>query len=176
MSTRVACLRLPRFPLLALAGGPEADVRPVAVAAPGPGERVQVPSAALLERGVWAGMRIAAARALASDLDVRPWDEGAIARAVNAVTTALLDASPQVTPGAPGLWWIGAHGLGSLGGERALLGRVLQVARAWHPGARAAVASSCVAARAATFLEREAPVIPPGQDAAFLARAPLALL
>lgn len=176
MPTRVACLRIPRFPVVALGGGPGADAAPIAVTAPGAPDRIHVASAALQERGVLAGMRLAAARALAGDLDLHAWDDGALQHAVNAVTIALLDASPQVTPGAPGFWWIGAHGLGARGGERALLVRVLAVARAWHAAARAAVASSCVAARAATWLEREAPIIPAGHDTAFLARTPLALL
>jgi protein ImuB len=167
---------MPRFPVVALGGDPGADAAPIAVTAPGAPDRIQVASAALQERGVLAGMRIAAARALAGDLDLRPWDEPALQHAVTAVTIALLDASPQVTPGAPGLWWIGAHGLGARGGERALLARVLAVARAWHPAPRAAVASSCVAARAATWLERAAPIVPAGRDAAFLARTPLALV
>jgi protein ImuB len=88
---------------------------------------------------------------------------------------ALLSVSPQVTPGAPGLWWVGVHGL-SYRGERAVAAELLALARAWHPEAKVGLASSCVAARAATWLERDMPIVPPGRDAAFLARTPLALV
>jgi len=178
--SRVACVRIPRFPLAAVWGaepgdGADWDARPLALSAPAVPERVHVASAALAERGVLAGMRVTAAQALAADLEVRAWDEAAIGHAVNRVTMALLAVSPQVTPGPPGLWWVGVHGL-SHRGERVVGAELLALARAWHPAARAALASSCVAARAATWLERDVPIVPAGRDAAFLARTPLALV
>jgi len=139
--------------------------------------------------GVRAGMTIPEARARCAALDVRAWDAQAITDAVLAGTTALLAASPQVTAaiGTPGMWWVGASGFDTLGGEAQLAERLLAIARQWHPEARVAIASSCVAARAATW----APVrdhtaapdtpphitcIPPGGCAAYLAPAPLGLV
>jgi nucleotidyltransferase/DNA polymerase involved in DNA repair len=134
--------------------------------------------------GVRAGMSIPEARARCADLDVRPWDDHAIADAILAATTALLTASPQVTPtaGAPGMWWVGATGFDALGGEAQLADTLLTIARQWHPGARVAIADSCVAARAATWapLTKAAhphiTIIPHGQCATYLAPAPLGLV
>ena len=180
MRARVACVRIPRFALAAAwdaepGAPPMWDERPCALTAPAAPDRIHVASAASLERGVLLGMRVAAAQALAAELEVRAWDDTAIWRAVNRVTMALLAVSPQVTPGTPGLWWVGVHGL-SHRGERAVALELATLARAWHPAARVALASSCVAARAATWLAREVPIIPAGDDAAFLARTPLALV
>ncbi len=128
-------------------------------------------------------MTVAEAKALCADLDVLAWDEIVIARAVTEPTAALLVASPQVTPaaGEPGLWWIGATGIESVGGERGLLRALADVGRLWHPRPRVAIADSCVAARAATWAgaghrATTTCLVPPGGDGAYLAPAPLALI
>jgi protein ImuB len=125
-------------------------------------------------------MTVAEARAYCAELEVRPWDDGEIAGAVTAVTAALLAASPQVTPvaGAPGTWWVGASGFDASGGESALARALMEIAGAWHPRARVAIADSCVAAQAATWAHRGAAhcIVPPGACARYLARAPLALI
>ena len=151
-------------------------------------------------------MRLPEARACCADLDVRPWDEHAIRDAVLAASTALLAASPQVTPvaGAPGMWWVGANGFDAVGGEAQLARTLLALAQQWHPDARVAIADSCVAARAATWAPRARSravrdgqydrdpqgvrerdpltlpdgitIIPAGQCAEYLAPAPLGLV
>ena len=129
---RIACLRIPRFPLGALwrAAQRPAPVQltlDLAMAAPAAepavpalhwdaepralvdGQRLTVVSEAAARAGVRAGMRLPEARARVSTLDVRPVDDAALARAITETTAALLAASPQVTPaaGAAGTWWIG---------------------------------------------------------------------
>jgi protein ImuB len=148
-------------------------------------------------------MMVTAARALCAELEVRPWDEVAIAEAIDTGTAALLQVASHVSPapGAPGVWWAGASGYEALGGERRLAESLLAVARRWHPGARVAVAGSCVAAFVATWDQRVGNgkretgkgtrpgdprfpfsvsrfplIVPPGSDAEYLAPAPLALL
>ena len=145
-------------------------------------------------------MLLPEARACCADLDVRPWDEHAIRDAVLAASTALLAASPQVTPvaGAPGMWWVGANGFDAVGGEAQLARTLLALAQQWHPDARVAIADSCVAARAATWAPRArsravrdpqgvqerdpltlpdgVTIIPAGQCAEYLAPAPLGLV
>ena len=147
-------------------------------------------------------MLLPEARACCADLDVRPWDEHAIRDAVLAASTALLAASPQVTPvaGAPGMWWVGANGFDAVGGEAQLARTLLSLAQQWHPDARVAIADSCVAARAATWAPRARSravrerdpqgvrerdpltlpdgitIIPAGQCAEYLAPAPLGLV
>lgn len=149
-----------------------------------------------------AGMTVTEASSRCADLDVLAWDQVVIDDEVRRATAAFLDASPQVTPvaGTPGLWWIGASGLETLGGEPALAKSLLAIARRWHPDARIAIADSCVAARAATWDTRpQAPgpvtrirsegadnarsgtalhvrIIPPGSDATYLAHAPIGLI
>jgi len=143
-------------------------------------------------------MTIPEARACCADLELRLWDDYAITDAILAATTALLAASPQVTPvaGTPGMWWVGATGFEAIGGEPHLARTLLAIARQWHPDARVAIADSCVAARAATWapaapgagsrtavrepdplaLPAGVIAIPPGHCATYLAPAPLGLV
>jgi protein ImuB len=137
-----------------------------------------------------AGMTVTEAQSRCAGLEILPWDQVVIDDEIRRATAALLGASPQVTPvaGAPGLWWVGAGGLETLGGEPALAASLLTLARRWHPAARVAIADSCVAARAATWesasVNRQSSivtrhsslVIPPGHDAAYLSTAPIGLI
>ena len=164
--------------------------------------RLRAVSLAAGQAGVRAGMTVTEAQARCAALDVRTWDDHAIADAILVATTAMLAASPQVTPvsGAPGMWWVGATGFNALGGEPALARTLLTIAQRWHPDARVAIADSCVAARAATWApqarsrvvrERDPlampngvpsgipdgiTIIPAGQCAMYLAPAPLGLV
>jgi protein ImuB len=163
------------------------DEHPVALIEAG-GKRLRAVTAAAARAGLRAGMRPAEARALCADLIELPWDDVAIDAAITEASAALLAASPQVTPvnGAPGLWWVGASGFDPVGGERALATELLRVAKRWHPRPRVAIAGSCVVARAATWAgasfdprgsERSlVHVVAAGQDATYLAPAPLALV
>jgi tripartite-type tricarboxylate transporter receptor subunit TctC len=75
-------------------------------------------------------MMVTAARALCAELEVRSWDEVAIAEAIDAGTAALLQVASHVSPvpGAPGTWWVGASGYEALGGERRLAGELFKQA------------------------------------------------
>ena len=154
-------------------------------------QRIRTASAAAGRQRVRAGMTVTEARARCASLEVLDWDAVALDAELTRLTAALLVASPQVTPvaGAPGLWWVGASGFDSLGGERGLVRSLLRVARLWHPQPRVAVADSCVAARAATWegaANREqgtgngggvgATIVPPGGCAAYLTDVPLGLI
>jgi len=153
--------------------------------------------------GVRAGLETADAQTRYPALEVLPWDDTVVDVAITATTAALLVASPHVTPvaGGPGMWWVAASARG-MGGERSLVRTLGRVARLWHPRARVAVASSCVAARAATWGDAEpagartverggddpadpassvapipgAVIVPPGRCAAYLAPAPLGFI
>ena len=147
--------------------------------------KLRAVSGAAARAGVRSGMTALEARARCAALEILDWDDSAIASAIAELSAHFLVASPQVTPAAhePGLWWIGAHGLEAMGGERMLVRALAELAGAWHPRARVAVASSCVAARAATWAAPgrrtsvdAAFIVPAGGDAAYLAPAPLALI
>ena len=169
---RIACLRIPRFPLGALwraAQRPEPVqlTLDLAMAAPAPaptasaapalhwdaepralvdGQRLTVVSEAAARAGVRAGMRLPEARARVSSLAVQPVDEALLARAITETTAALLAASPQVTPaaGAAGTWWIGVPvGGASVGGRSGGDGRA----------GVGAVSTGSDRARLATFVE-----------------------
>ncbi|MDB4909785.1 MAG: hypothetical protein JWO39_608, partial [Gemmatimonadetes bacterium] len=115
--------------------------------------KLRAVSGAAARAGVRSGMTALEARARCAALEILDWDDTAIASAIAELSAHFLVASPQVTPAMhePGLWWIGAHGLEAMGGERMLVRALAELAGAWHPRARVAIASSCVAARAATW-------------------------
>ncbi len=200
---RVACVRIPRFPVGAVwraaqgpkqlglgLGAPEPatpvddgkhwDERLLALA---DGTKLRAVSAAAGRARVRAGMTVTEAKARCSRLDILPWDEIAITGALTRATAALIQASPHVSPAgaSTGTWWVGATGFDAIGGERRLAQTLLTIAQRWHPGARVAIADSCAAARAATWQkvpdgQLGAFCIPSGGDPAFLAPLPLAFL
>ena len=151
--------------------------------------RLRAVSAAAARAGIRAGMTLAEARALCSELLEYAWNDVALAGATTEMTAMLLTASPQVTPvaGSPGMWWVGASGFAShgRGGERELAFMLRRIAARWHPRPRVAIADSCVAARAATWAGTSFQqgddrslvcIVPHRHDAAYLASAPLALI
>jgi protein ImuB len=167
------------------------------------GGRLRLVTLAAGRLGVRAGLETSEAETRYPALDVLVWDDAVLDGAITTTTAALLVASPHVTPvaGAPGMWWVAASARG-MGGERSLVRTLGRVARLWHPRARVAVASSCVAARAATWGDVEPPrtrmgdldgdepadstpgaapipgsvIVPPGRCAAYLAPAPLGFI
>ena len=201
---RIACVRIPRFPIAAvwrdrerraMASAPPQLALPLSSPPSGAGERralqppwderpvvlvdgtrVRAVSSAAARAGARVGMTESAARGRVPALESLAWDAAAIAQAVTEPTALFVSASPQVSPAAdePGLWWIGAGGMS----EQPLARDLLALARSWHPRARVAIADSCVAARAATWSARGAAahIIAAGGDAAYLAPAPFALL
>jgi len=159
--SRVACVRIPRFPIAAAwlaAPRDEDDVAPTPAhwdtqpigLVRGPTIRTVTAQAA--RQGIRTGMTLPQARAVCATLIAWPWDEMTLTREVARASAAFLSASPQVTPlrEAPGSWWIGAQGFDGIGGERQLATLLLRLARAWHPAARVAVADTCIAAQTAT--------------------------
>jgi protein ImuB len=126
-------------------------------------------------------------------IELLDWDAAAVDAEVTRGTARFLAASAQVTPvaGAPGMWWAGVGSAEqSGGGERGAARALARVARLWHPRARVAVASSCVAARAGVWgdapargpaggsaaydgLPETVRVVPRGGCAAFIADAPV---
>ena len=182
-ASRVACVRIPRFPIGAVwldqgDTDPHWDALPLALTE---GTLVRAASAAAAHLGVRTGMTLAQARAKCAALVPLTWDARLIARETARASAAFLAASPQVAPerGAPGTWWVGADGFDGVGGERILAESLLAMARVWHPRARVAIADSCVTAHAATWSARAAasPLhIAPGGDGDYLARVPIALV
>ncbi len=185
---RVACVRIPRFPVGAVwraNQGPKQLGLGLGLTAPEPaptkvaddskhwddrllaladGNTLRAVTAAAGKARVRAGMTVTAARARCTRLEILPWDEIAIAGALTRATAALIQASPHVSPAGAinGTWWVGATGFDAIGGERRLARTLLTIAQRWHPSARVAIADSCAAARAATWQHP-----PAGQPFAF---------
>ena len=202
---RVACVRIPRFPIGVawLERNPPGnghdnthwDTRPIALAG-GKRQLLRAVTAAAARQHVRVGMTVNEARSRCAALEVLAWDDATLARELARASAALIALSPQVSAatGAPGTWWVGTSGFEQLGGERALARTLQEIARVWHPAARVGVADSCVAARATTWASTRgirapasgdaatndrthAPrIVPPGECAAYLASAPLALI
>lgn len=188
-TSRVACVRIPRFPIGAAwlaqrTGDARADAEPhwdLHAIALVDGTRLRTVSAGAARAGVRRGMSVPQGRSKCAALLTLPWDHALIAREIARASAALLSASPQVSPvrDAPGTWWIGADGFEAIGGERALGSALLALAHVWHPRARVAIADTCVTAHAATWSARAAtePVyVGRGGDRDYLARVPIALL
>lgn len=122
-------------------------------------------------------MSVSEARSRSAALQVLPWNDEVIGISVVRASATFVEVSPQVSPaaGAPGLWWIGATGDGD---EERLADSLLERARVWHSGARVGVASSCVAARAATWAggSGRSVIVPAGGCADYMSKAPLGMM
>ena len=126
---RVACVRIPRFPIGAVwrakreaeskgdaqlllslekpsAAGCSStadgwDERLLALTDGAPNRpKLRSVSAAAARVGVRAGMTLAEGRALCAELEVLPWDDVAVIGAITATTAMFVQASPQVSPAA----------------------------------------------------------------------------
>lgn len=196
---RVACVRIPRFPIGAvwrhvIAGGNGSlgddslstfwDEEPL-VLVDGE-ETVRAVTAAAARVSIVRGMSLHQARARCAALRVLRWDEDAIAAEVRRASVAFLEASPAVAPSShtPGVWWIGTGGGVSRDREEvALASELLGIARRWHRSARVSVADCCVAAYAATWEsgptsgpDRSIRIVAPGFAREYMARVPLGLV
>ncbi len=181
---RVACLRVPLFPLAArLRAEPELAPEAVAVVdGSGPAARVVAATRAARRAGVRPGATLAQARALVPRLVARGRDtecERAAREALLEVADAL---SPRVEDGGGGLVFLDADGV-----EHRFRGREPErdFALALERGAarqalpaRVGVAGSKLAAEVAAREARGADprLVPEGNEAAFLAPLPLARL
>ena len=160
--TRVACLRLPWFPIDVLhqadrvaKGSPIALIR-------GQGSHAQTclvdPAARVL--GLTPGMSPSRARALVANVQLIPWDASADALlqdATESLTRALEQLTPRHTLVAPGRWWLEpatprrSASSNLQAREEAFAQRVLTCTEAQgFPGARVAIADGPVAAEAGT--------------------------
>lgn len=179
---RIVHLRIPHFPLVvALNDHPEARDHPVAlISETEQVARVEAVSRQAAAKGVTVGMTATRARARCLELHCLRWEPARHADAARALTQRLGAASPLVTPtDEPGCFWLDARGMRHLGGEVGLLARIRAImAEAGFPTVRLGVADTAGAARAMARHPRppDPPLVPPGDDAAFLGELPLQAL
>jgi protein ImuB len=180
---RIACLRIPDFPVAAHLRAGQADpAHPIgpAIVTRGDGMRAEVAAASEAARraGIAEGMRVADACGLCPALREWSWLPALYDEAQTELVAALLAASPRVSRAGLGVFWLDAGGWDWRGGEAAFVEAARSAAlAAGYPEARLGVADTAVAARAATWLQGYAVVqVSPGGDARFLAPLPLAVL
>ncbi len=182
--SRLAALRVPLFPLAArLRAEPELGRDAAAVVeGEGPAARVVAATRAARRAGVKAGATLAQARALVPRLVARGRDAACESAAAEALLEAAARFSPRVEPEAPGEVLLDIDGIARRfsGAEpERELGRALaRAARRDGLPARVGIASSRLAAAIAAqqAADDEPAIVPPGDEAAFLAPLPLARL
>ena len=184
-AVRIACLAVPLFPLAArLRSEPELLGEAVAVLE-GTGERARVVAATRPARkaGIRPGMSLPQARALLPDLVARARDPECEGAAQEALLEAAEGFSPRVEDGfgegEGGVVYLDVTGIeshfsGEGTGPEGEAGRALaRAAEGVGLPARVGIAGSKLAARVAADEGGAPSVVPPGQEAAFLAPLPL---
>ena len=179
---RLACLLVPLFPLAArLRSEPELRREGLVILeGNGNGARVVVATRAARRAGIKPGLTLAQARARLPKLVARGRDAECERSAQEALLEVAESFSPRVEDGGAGLAYLDAGGLELLFPgefpERDLGRALLNAADAVGLPARAGIASSKLAARVAAGLPDPPTLVPPGEEAAFLAPLPLARL
>jgi nucleotidyltransferase/DNA polymerase involved in DNA repair len=117
------------------------------------------------------GMKLAEARSLCSNLLWREYDEKLYIDAQSKLLRALISCSPKVTAEEPGVFILDATGRTHLGGENRLCKNLLSLSsQCGFVNCHAGLADSFFTALVATrFKHRRWCIVPPGQDALFLA-------
>lgn len=179
---RLACLRVPLFPLAArLRAEPELAGAAVAVCeGNGAAARVVAPSRDARRHGVRAGMTLAQARGVLPDLLARGRDPVAEASAREALLEAAWTLSPRVEEAAEDLAFADLDGMEGLypppDGERRMASDVQRAAEALHLPLWVGIAGTKLAARVAAGRGEAPTVVPDGGEAAFLAPLRLEVL
>lgn len=175
-ATRRLAAHLPCFGLQALARH-DAGLRAHPLALEGEGEmrgRVAEASRAARAQGVAEGQTLAQARGACPELRVVTASGGALADARRAAHDALLMVSPRVEWSGGGTFCAEATGLAPLfGSERALLAHACGALDDAGFVARAACASTRLAATVAARARPGTCIVPDGEEASFLAPLPL---
>ncbi len=187
---RLACLSVPLFPLAARLRSEPELIREALAILEGNGQASRVIAATRAARaaGVRPGLSLPQSRALCPKLAVRPRDATA-ERAAEEALIELADAfSPRVESAGDGTVFLDLEGLPRAASSRGAgspdpdavertLGRDLAAAAdAAGLPARVGIASSKLAARIAAGLPGSPVIVPPGEEASFLAPLPLARL
>jgi protein ImuB len=175
---RLACLRVPDFPLQALRRScPDLADAPVAVAAgPQPRDEIVAVSAEAAALGARPGVTASQARTLAPGVLVRTVPPEVAAAASEALADVAGGVSPRVKRGRPGEVLLDIGGLlPRFGSEGAVAGHLLRACRRVGLEARVGIAGGAGVARVAGRCGDDV-VVAEGGEGAFLAPLPLELL
>jgi protein ImuB len=187
---RLACVAVSLFPLAARLRSEPELAREAVVIVEGNGSAARVLAASRLARraGVRPGHTLPQARALVPKLVARPRDAECERAAQEALLEIVERFSPRVEDAGEGVAYLDMDGIdrrfgranGGTADDAAAAGPELNLAQALLRAAEAAslpakvgIASSKLAARIAAVLPESPSVVPPGEEAAFLAPLPL---
>jgi len=176
---RVACLVVPLFPLAArLRSEPELKGEPVVVCeGNGGGARVRAASLVARRAGIRAGMTLAQARSVLPALIARGRDPISERSAHEALLETAWALSPCVEEGVEGVTFADLTGMGRLYPDEAdLAHHAERVARSLELPLKVGIAGNAPTARIAAEAPPSPRVVPPGEEAAFLAPLPLTSL
>ncbi len=120
-------------------------------------------------------MRLSEAKALCADLLWRACDARLYAEEIKLLAARLAACSPRITGEQNGIFLLDASGLALTGGESRFCAKILKTAAiCCYTESRVGIANSAFAARVASCSgERRWHIVPPGQDAEFLAPLPV---
>ncbi len=183
---RILCIRILDWPFVARSAprGGEVEVGMVAIAgregAPiAPTHRLLAVSEKARERGLFAGMTVAQARALCPEVEVLPPDDGTERDAMALFLGRLEEAAPIVEDGGAGVAYIEVASVRELyGGVGGIVRTFLSLCEKWGWPCTLGVAGGRFTALTAAVLSApgEVRVVPEGKGREFLAPLPVDLL
>lgn len=182
--SRIACLRIPRFPIAAqLKYDPSLKNKPLVLVSGGEGkkalnQKVVVCSIQASKDYVQPGMRLSEARAICSDLHSLPYDTKLYEEAQTEIARELINLSPRVSGFEPGFFLLDASGLSHLGGENRFAANALKIlSKLKYVDAKVGIADSAFAASLATRIKgRRWHMVPSGKDKKFISPMPVEYL
>ncbi|MGH9443694.1 MAG: DNA polymerase Y family protein, partial [Thermoanaerobaculia bacterium] len=179
MTSRIACILVPLFPLAArLRSEPELSGEAVAILA-GSGNAARIVAASRTARraGILVGFSLSQARAMLPRLIARGSDPVCERSAQEALLEAAETLSPRIEDAGNGLVYLDAEGMERFFPSERSLGQSLAAAvEGVGLPARIGVAGSKLAARVGAESPDSPLCVPPGREAAFLSPLPLSRL
>ncbi|PZM80770.1 MAG: hypothetical protein DKT66_16100 [Candidatus Melainabacteria bacterium] len=182
--SRIACLRIPRFPIAAqLKYDPSLKNKPLVLVTGAEGrktlsQKVLACSIQASKEFIQPGMRLSEARAICGDLISLQYDTKLYEEAQTEIARLLINLSPRVSALEPGIFLLDASGLSHLGGESRFATNALKIlSQLSYVEARVGIADSAFSASLATRLKgRRWHMVPQGMDKVFIAPMPVEYL
>lgn len=182
--SRIACLRIPRFPIAAqLKYDPTLKNKPLVLVTGGEGkktlnQKVLACSTQASKEYIQLGMRLSEARAICGDLISLQYDTKLYEEAQTEIARHLINLSPRVSAVEPGVFLLDASGLSHMGGEIRFATNALKIlSKLSYVESRVGIADSAFAASIATRLKaRRWHMVPQGKDKTFIAPMPVEYL
>ena len=177
--TRIACLFIPLFPLAARLRAEPELAGEVVVVCEGNGSAARVSGASRPARksGVRTGMSLAQARGILPSLIARGRDDSCESSAHEALLETATSLSPRIEDAAPDMAFADISGMerlyDSASCEHDMGQGAIVTAESLDLPIRVGIASNKLAARVAARMPDSPKVVPPGEEARFLAPLPL---